>query len=116
MARLGHRRRKLGASIVVLARLVHFRQADHDSTLVHFQGVAAAVVTVSFSPAASSAMLHEAAFLIPLNVLLAVLGQRVLFVEWRNRIAICIPARQDGGRCVESARIWSVFVRSSGAT
>ena len=76
MTRLGHRRRELCTSIVVLSRLVHFWKADHDSTLVDFKGVASAcIVTVSFSPAASSAMLNEAAFLVSLYILLAVFGQ-----------------------------------------
>ena len=61
-----------------VAGLVHLGQPDHDTALVHFKGLllTSAIVTVGLCPAATGpVMLHEAALLVPLNVLLTVLRQ-----------------------------------------
>lgn len=56
--------------------LINLGKADHDTTLVDFEGLLAsgAIVTVGLVPSVGRLpMLHKTAFLVPLDVLLAVL-------------------------------------------
>ena len=93
----------------VPTRLIDLRKADHDSALVDFERLLA-IVTVGLVPAVGlRPVLHKAALLVPLDILLTVLRQRVLLIKRGDRIAVRVPSREDRRWGVDSPRVWCVF-------